>query len=275
MKMVKKVLLGLAATATIMAFFGCKMEDDPEGAITGSGNNYSVDYTNTDAKNEYRAYKSTSLKHAGALVKIKFDNPDDCENSKMGVIFDLKENEKNKDAKDFYIIGIGTSSLNFYVSKYTGIVDIQAKNFGAPTNGTVGENGEQEVEYFALGNSGITNLPDELYVYCKAKVDGSYEFALLKGEPTDGKELKINDIDITDLPDGVSLISLPNTNKNGCTVSGKVGKIPNAIPVPESGKESDIQQNKIAVYARIDADTTLKGSWKFCGTYKEAEEIEE
>ena len=98
----------------------------------------------------------------------------------------------------------------------------------------------------------------------------------MKGEPTDGTVMKINDLDLTNLPEGVSLISLPNSAKNGCSVSGgNIGKIANAIEVPASGKESDIKQNKIAVYARIDANTKLKGSWKFCGTYQEAEEIEE
>ncbi len=275
MKMVKKILLGLVVTGTILVIAGCKMQDDPENAITGSGSNYKVDYENTKSE-EYRAYESTSLKHAGALVKITFDNPEECANSKMGVIFDLKENADNKNAKDFYIIGLGSSkssSYDFYVSKYTGIVDIQAKNFGASTDAAAGE--PKEVEYFKLSNSNIKNLPSTFYVYCKANIKGEYEFALLKGEPTDGKEMKINDLDLTDLPQGVSLIDLPKTAINGCSVSGNIGKIANAIEIPESGKESDIKQNRIAVYARIDANATLKGSWKFCGTYQEAEEIEE
>ena len=275
MKMVKKILLGLAATASIMALFGCKMNDDPENAIKGFNNNYSIDYTN-ETGSEYRAYESTNFKHAGALVKIKIDNAADCGNSKMGVIFELKDNAKNKKAVDFYIIGVGTnnSQYNFYVSKYTSIVNIRDKNFGAPSNGSEGPNGEKEVEYIPLSGTKISDLPEEFYVYCKAKIDGSYEFALLKGTPTDSTKMDIDKIDITDLPSGVELITLPtSTKKNGCTISGNIGKIPNVFDAVT--KDSDIQQNKLALYARIDKDATLKGSWKFCGTYLEAEEVEE
>ena len=275
MKMVKKILLGLAATASIMALFGCKMNDDPENAIKGFNNNYSIDYTN-ETGSEYRAYESTNFKHAGALVKIKIDNAADCGNSKMGVIFELKENATNKKAVDFYIIGVGTnnSQYNFYVSKYTSIVNIRDKNFGAPSNGSEGPNGEKEVEYIPLSGTKISDLPEEFYVYCKAKIDGSYEFALLKGTPTDSTKMDIDKIDITDLPSGVELITLPtSTKKNGCTISGNIGKIPNVFDAVT--KDSDIQQNKLALYARIDKDATLKGSWKFCGTYLEAEEVEE
>ena len=275
MKMVKKILLGLAATASIMALFGCKMNDDPENAIKGFNNNYSIDYTN-ETGSEYRAYESTNFKHAGALVKIKIDNAADCGNSKMGVIFELKDNATNKKAVDFYIIGVGTnnSQYNFYVSKYTGIVNIRDKNFGAPLDGTKGPNGEKEVEYIPLSGTKISDLPEEFYVYCKAKIDGSYEFALLKGTPTDSTKMDIDKIDITDLPSGVELITLPtSTKKNGCTISGNIGKIPNVFDAVT--KDSDIQQNKLALYARIDKDATLKGSWKFCGTYLEAEEVEE
>ena len=275
MKMVKKILLGLAATASIMALFGCKMNDDPENAIKGFNNNYSIDYTN-ETGSEYRAYESTNFKHAGALVKIKIDNAADCGNSNMGVIFELKDNAKNKKAVDFYIIGVGTnnSQYNFYVSKYTSIVNIRDKNFGAPSNGSEGPNGEKEVEYIPLSGTKISDLPEEFYVYCKAKIDGSYEFALLKGTPTDSTKMDIDKIDITDLPSGVELITLPtSTKKNGCTISGNIGKIPNVFDAVT--KDSDIQQNKLALYARIDKDATLKGSWKFCGTYLEAEEVEE
>ena len=276
MKMVKKILLGLAATALVLGLAGCKMNDDPENDIKGFNNSYSIDYTN-ETGDDYRAYESTNFKHAGALVKIKIDNAADCGNSKMGVIFELKDNATNKKAVDFYIIGVGTknSQYNFYVSKFTGIVNLRDKNFGVPEDGTTGDHGEKEVEYIPLKGTKINNLPDEFYVYCKANKDGYYEFALLQGEPTDSsKKMDIDTFDISQLPDGVSLITLPtSTKKNGCTISGNIGKIPNVFDAVT--KDSDIQQNKLALYARIDEDATLKGSWKFCGTYLEAEEVEE
>lgn len=275
MKMVKKLVLGLTVAATTLAFFACKMNDDPENAIKGFNNNYSIDYTN-ETGSEYRAYESTNFKHAGALVKIKIDNAADCGNSKMGVIFELKENATNKKAVDFYIIGVGTDSSanNFYVSKYTGIVNIRDKNFGAPSDGSEGPNGEKEVEYIKLAGNKINNIPSQFYVYCKAKKDGSYDFALLTGETTETSKLDIDKIDITDLPSGMQLIALPTPVANsGCTVSNKIGKITHVFDAVAD--DSDIEQNKLALYARIDKDATLKGSWKFCGTYLEAEEVEE
>lgn len=268
----------MTAAALVLGLAGCKMNDDPENAIKGLNNNYSIDYTN-ETGDDYRAYESTNFKHAGALVKIKIDNPADCGNSKMGVIFELKENETNPKAVDFYIIGVGTknSQYNFYVSKFTGIVNLRDKNFGVPSNGTTGEHGEKEVEYIPLSGTKISDLPEEFYVYCKADAsDGSYKFALLKGEPTDGTKMDIDKININSLPAGVELITLPtSTIKNNCTITGNIGKIPSVFTAPTSGKDADVQQNKLALYARIDKDATLKGSWKFCGTYLEAEEVEE
>ena len=283
MKMVNKILLGLAAGAVMLSLVGCGPKDDPEGAIKGSGNNYQVDYKNPSkvAKDYYRAYKATALEHSGALVKLNFENPTECGNSKMGVIFDYKKSTAEnapKGGHDFFIIGVGANNA-LYVSKFENIVNIQDPNFGAPTDGTVGKNGEKETEYIPL-NNGNFNLSAatvdgniSLYVYCKADTNGNYNFALLSGEPTDTtKKMKIDDIDIDNLPAGVKKLAITATTKNNCTVTNNVGKIPNAIPVVK--KESQIQQNPLAVYAMIDADKTLKGNWKFCGTYLEAEEID-
>ena len=109
MKMVKKILLGLVATAAVIGFAGCKQVDDVNEAITGKNNDYAVDYENTRDEN-YRAYKSTSLKHAGALVKVTFEAPDENNFSKMGLIFDLHDSKTVADAKDFYIIGLAGTS---------------------------------------------------------------------------------------------------------------------------------------------------------------------
>ena len=285
MKMVKKILLGLAAAAAVLSLASCGLkDDDPEGAITGSGSNYKVNYTNpsTKAKDYYRAYNTTSLRHSGALVKVTFDDPSECKNSKMGLIFDLKDSVNEKAAKgvrDFFIIGIGAEDA-LYVSKYENIVDIQGDNFGAKTTGNAAEGEATETEYIKLanGNCDLTSATNEdgsisLYIYCKANKEGEYKFALLAGEPTDSnKKMKIDDLDLDNLPSGVTKLELPAV-KTGCTKANNVGTIANAVAAVDS--DSKIVQNKLAVYAMIDASATLTGSWKFCGTYKEAEEITE
>ena len=287
MKMVKKILLGLAAGAAVLSLVSCGLkDDDPEGAITGSGSNYKVNYTNPSTKDKdyYRAYNTTSLRHSGALVKVTFDNPSECKNSKMGLIFDLKDSKNEnaaKGARDFFIIGIGAQNA-VYVSKYENIVDIQADNFGATTKGNAAAGEATETEYIKLanGNFNLTSATNEdgsisLYVYCKANKDGEYKFALLAGEPTDSSvKMKIDDIDIDNLPKGVSKLALPAVvDGSGCTRANNVGTIANAVAAVDD--DSKIVQNKLAVYAMVDASSTLTGSWKFCGTYLEAEEIEE
>lgn len=258
MKMVKKVLLGLAAAATIMAFFGCKMEDDPEGAITGKNNDYSVYYDNTSGE-VYRAYESTSLKHAGALVKVKFDKKD-VSSSKMGVIFNLQKNAVDKNAKDFLIIGLGTTDTrNIYVSKFTNVTKLTEDNFGTKLK----DNPAVEKEYVKLGEKTLsvpTAAADgsiSYYIYFKAKIDGSYDWAVLNMTDEQAEEVEM---------DTVTLATLTGTKLAS-------GNIPEAFD--EVDKEDDIVQKQLAVYAMIWGNSTLSGSWHYYDMYKEAEEIEE
>lgn len=174
--------------------------DDTEGAIKGSGQKYSVNYANA-TENAYRAYKNTAMKHAGGLIKVSFDSNDAATvgTSKMGVIFDHKKNATNKDAVDFYIIGINpvAGKNNFYVSKMTNIVDIQADNFGATTDAAAGE--PKEVEIVPIEkNANISGVAaDEegkysYYVYYKLLTDGSFDFAVLSMTDADMKNFNTN-----------------------------------------------------------------------------------
>ena len=267
MKMVKKILLGLTAGALVLGFAGCKQVDDEKGAISGSGNNYSVDYENGDTK-DYRAYKSTSLNHAGALVKVTFEDASADNFSKMGVIFDLQKNKDDKEAKYFYIIGLaGTSTKNFYVSKFTNVTDLQAYNFGTEL-----DNPAVETVYYNIININRPTPVDgnvSYYVYYKAFKDagenattGYYEYAVFDFNDTQADAaknlMKGEDASIT------TLSALGGT----CLKSGKIEGI--ALTATKA-----VPQNQIAVYAKIDAGKTLKGTWKFLDMYKEAEEIEE
>ena len=280
MKMVKKILLGLAAATVAIGMIGCKNVDDEKKAIEGSGSNYSIDFTEEDGT-IYRAYKSTALQHSGALVKITFDKADPNNYSKMGVIFDLDKNKDNKDAKDFYIIGLAgmaTGDKNFYVSKFESIVDLQADNFGAPSNGGTGTNGEKETEYVALNKDNrIKNLPTaaangniSYYIYFKAfpnegdnATKGYFEWAVLSMTDEVANTIKIKTTSLSELKQNSSITIL------------KSDKITNAFDLKKNGDVSYVPQNQLAVYAMITANHTLKGTWKFIDLYKEAEEIVE
>ena len=179
--------------------------DDANGAITGSNDNYAITWTN-DTDTAYRAYKLTALKHAGALVKITFKNPTEAGSSKMGIIFDVKDSASGvkdangKPAQDFYAIAVGNELGGvYYVSKFTNIVDINAKNFGASTTAT--GTAAKEVEVEALPTKGNGNLKGKMpaaaadgsisfYIYFKLAADGSFDYAILDMTDEQMKDFK-------------------------------------------------------------------------------------
>lgn len=169
--------------------------DDTENVIKGSNDNYTINHTNNESVN-YRAYKETALKHAGALVKVTFNDGESVTKaSKMGVIFDLKANADNKDAIDFYAIAVGQDGGgSYYVSKFTNVTDIKAYNFGteedasntAAQNAAVKANPAKEKEIVKLVSGNLKNkMPaakdgkTSVYIYFKLMEDGSFDYALL------------------------------------------------------------------------------------------------
>lgn len=160
MKMTRKVLFGAAILAMVFGFASCKNEDDdPEGAISGSNNKYTVFYDNTngyaadkdaDAKDGsstgvYRAWKRTSLKHLGALTKITLKKGSSAEGAGknsgvMGFAWDLQtaagtETDADSTAETFNVVGVrnNNGTLQAYVSRFYNITNKQANNFGATT----------------------------------------------------------------------------------------------------------------------------------------------
>lgn len=164
MKMTKKVLFGAAILAMVFGFASCKNEDDdPEGAIKGSNNDYTVFYDNTngysadksaDAKDAapagvYRAWKRTSLKHLGALTKITLKAGKDTgsvasnagkNSGVMGFAWDLQtatggETSSDSTAENFNVVGIRNynGTLQAYVSRFYNITNKQNNNFGVTT----------------------------------------------------------------------------------------------------------------------------------------------
>lgn len=266
MKMVKKVLMGLALAGAVLALAGCVPQaDDTEKAITkNSMTKYTVDYKN-EGTDTYRAYKNASTAHAGALVKVEFENSDNGVN-KMGVIFNLVETkDKNKVSKrDFYIIGLGTTTKNssdgnFYVSKFTNVTNIKAKNFGT----SLAENKAEEVEIVPLNKKYSIDLPAEvdgkitLWVYFKAdKESGGFDYAVIKDSATVDK-IKINASTTLDSFNGETVLAKGNTHKDG---NNTINKVPER-EWEENASDSVIQKG-IAFYAQIQKDSTLLGNWE-------------
>ena len=301
MKMVKKVLMGLALGAAVFSFVGCgdllngvkTKADDDEGAIKGSGQKYTVSYANENA-NPYRAYKATALKHAGGLIKVTFDSKENLGTSKMGVIFDLKDNATVANAVDFFVIGINPveGNNNFYVSKMTNIVNIQDEHFGAspnPKNAT----DPTEVELVKIKkSSNITSVAavDGKYsynIFYYLKTDGNYYWAVLDITDTQMKDFN-SDSKFKDAAEKV--IANDGTYKvleqgviKGVYAAAEEGKeatssyYNDATITSEDGKTKVkiTKQNKIAYYAQIAGNSSLNGSWYVPSTtFHEAEDAE-
>ena len=263
-----KVLLGSAVLATAaIGFMGCADDDDPNDMISGSNNNYSIEYTN-DSTEISRGYNSTNFKHAGALVKVNFDASSTTEGGVMGMIFDLHDGE---DGKDFAVVGAKktSSGASYYVSYYTGVTDLQGDNFGAEyeSNGVKHNEGSTATEdviktAFTALPSGCVDTTDgtTLYVYFVEVESGTmtydyYVYFLPKyvAETVDS----IND-------DGTLLTSA------GATIDINEYQ----VATVETDYE-EITQNKFAVYANVYAGKTVKGTWELLQTYKAADVVED
>lgn len=284
MKMVKKVLMGLALGAAVFSFVGCadllnglggkaKQGNDTEGEITGTASSKKVGAAN-DTDTAKRIYDATQLKHSGALVRATFKNPADVSTGKMGLMFDLKDNTTG--GHDFFIIGVNplADKANFYVSKFTNVTDYNAENFGTK----LAENPASEIEYVALGadNFKANEIP-------AAAADGSISFTLYYKLKTTG------DIDWAVLDMSDTEIKKYNTDTKfdafdpAAQTNWKLlrsGTIKNVYPASKEGQEALYyldntkladdttakKQNYIGYYTQIAPKTTLDGEFYIPGT---------
>ena len=300
MKMVKKVLFGLALGAAVFSFAGCgdllsglgegenkkvDKEVDEEKEITGTASRKDVSAAN-DGDSAKRIYTSTTLKHSGALVRATFKNPTEISTSKMGLMFDLKANPNG--GNDFYIIGLNPNKnvANFYVSRMQGVTDFQASNFGAVTEDKWEEGKALETEYVALNKeNNITDIPaaDEdgyisFVIYYKLTTNGDFEWAVL--DNMDDKELqkyntnsKFDKFDMTNykvLAKGTIEGAYPAASKEQSLLYDYYA---------DGAKLADgttaKKQNYIGYYTQIAAGVTLEGEFYIPGTtFKEPEDAE-
>ena len=129
MKMVKKILLGLAATSVIL-LASCKMDagkGDTDGTkwdltMTVDGTENAKKKMATDAK--YRRYwEEFSGNEACAEIEttLTFDNENSITSNGVataGLIFDLNKSDNN--TVEFILVGISPSA-GYYVEKYTNV----------------------------------------------------------------------------------------------------------------------------------------------------------
>ena len=120
MKMVKKILLGMAFTAAVLSFVSCGLKEDEQKAIDGEN----IGYANKDNEDvnpshlNYRAFNTTETKHYSANAEIVIDNPEEVvsstreSNAVLGFVFGVKEHENSTQYK--VKVGDETKKVVFY-----------------------------------------------------------------------------------------------------------------------------------------------------------------
>ena len=126
----------------------------------------------------------------------------------------------------------------------------------------------QEKVYKSLGSNVVTmnNTDGEksIYLYERALIDGSYEWAILNLEDDEADSFKVEDYKTT------GALKTDLTTK--VLAWGNIPATDTGITPVDS--ESKLTQKKLAVYANIYVGNTLHGEWYYQNTYKEAEVIE-
>lgn len=290
MKLSKVLMSSAVALSLVFGAVSCADEDDPNSMISGSNNNYSINYTNEVADTVSRGISKTAFKHAGAAIEITFQNPSTKPNGVMGFIFDLEETAGKK---SFNVVGVrskGGANLDYYVSRYENVSDLQAPNFGADESVPEASRAT-EVEYktaFQSATGDVDSATNNVSVTAvalltKAEAAGEdsksasytegdwiYNVYLLKGAK------------VTMSDDGI--LTQDDALKTPVNLSELS---PLAVIKTNYDKAKDSpEQKKLAVYANVYPNTdkcsaeykakgkatgsgTLKGTWQYKGDYKE------
>lgn len=264
-----KIILGSAILAMAMGFVSCSDDDDPNGMISGSNNHYSIEYTNESATDISRGISNTAFKHAGATVKIEFDHSksvyaggkDKNKAGIMGLIFDLEEVDGKK---SFDVVGLravkDSADLEFYVSRFENVVDLQADNFGAKNNAQ--EGAPKETVYKAAFQNATGKYENDI---TSVIVYVTQEKATEAGKDTNNVSYNTDEYIY-------KVYLLNNVTAKDFDSEGNIeaSKLGDAKPVATIATGyTGVTQKKLAVYANVYTNSTLAGNWTYLADYKQ------
>ncbi len=297
MKLSKKILAAFSAAtllATAAVFTSCTEEDDDtEGAISGSGKNYSINYTNSSSSDIYRCWNTTTFKHEGELVKIVINNQTSTSHDGvMGFVWDLCQSKDaatvtegttttspaitEKGYRNFFVVGFQWHAgiPRYYVSKFFNVTDLQANNFGSSTKVTTHKAGITATE------------PTE--IVCNDADDNGW--TTLSGlDIADDKSVTVW-LDIYPVFEnstyGANIAAHSSTDAGSYVVdiydadptdeSVTANKLDTVIIDPSvTGYSAEPSQNTLAVYANVQPSKTLNGTWYLGQDYAADEVVEE
>ncbi len=268
--------------ALVFGFASCSEDDDDEfNLISGSGNNYSVSYTNTESSN-VRGYDTTATKHRGALTQITFNKDSlDC-NGAMAFIWDLESNSGRsaKDPRVFNIAGlrIVKNSTSYYaqpyVSVYKDITNIQEINLGADSGNLAEGSSATEKEILKLSTENQFSVTPDSTTGAVTVTINAYEETDSAGAYTGNYlvDFYSGAVDENNLPSSKAAKSETITYKQmgykayDSTATDKTNML---------ASDNRIPQKTNAVYANVYSGKTLNGTYKFIKTYSDAEVVEE
>ena len=126
MKMVKKILLGLVATAAVIGFAGCKASvEDEYKMLKVSGDKCKIEHENKTTDKYNRGWETLKQDHVDGICKITAEITSTSATNGSGVfgyIFNLVKN--NDDTYNFTLAGVrfkGKGQVQCYVSDYKNV----------------------------------------------------------------------------------------------------------------------------------------------------------
>ena len=161
MKLSKILMSGALVAALAFGVMGCKAEDDDDElkALSGSNNDYSVDFKN-EGNDVYRAYHTTTFKHAGALCQVTMNTSNGGKGA-MGYIWDLESNSTRaeKEPRRFFIVGFNydyteKGKVAYYVSRYSNVTDINVKLYDYVETSDIIANPKEDKLYVLFSKDG-------------------------------------------------------------------------------------------------------------------------
>ncbi len=285
MKMVKKILLGLVATAAVIGFAGCKASvEDEYKMLKVSGDKCSIDHENKTTDKYNRGWETLKQDHVDGICKITAEITSTSATNGSGIfgyIFNLKQNQDK--SYNFSLAGVrfkGNGQVQCYVSDYKNIGSkyMSEGNDFCDLNGKkVGEAGTAATCTEHIG-SGITNLVTKSYSVGD-KVSIWIDVVAQDGVST-GRTgtrntyiVKFYDEDPARTKNGDNLTYNTVAPKATSTAIELNNKLPDGV----ANFSATQGQSKLGFYANVYASSKLKGEWEIptATLYHEAEEIDE
>ncbi len=298
MKMVKKVLLGLAVVTATLALSGCKPpEAGNSDMISVSGSKGSIDYTNESSETVSRGFKPMRTKHLDAICHIQMTKKDlvgnkESANGVMGYVFNLVEDDDNE-TKSFSVAGIRynqSKGLSAYVETFedvpnadletTSLEGTVATGLGSYDDSNFGKIIANKATVESKLKDGVLDVWIEVVANGKSKkADGTFETPTGRDGGDDGTYSVYFYLDDpkrekVDTPNNYNLTYNGSTTRPSYIGKANVasGDVFNAY---DSSKGLTSMQAYMGCYANVYKLQTLTGNWEFSEIKKEAEEIVE